>query len=81
MLRKIVLGVAAAAAVSAAAFSPTVAEAKPLKMKIWHPHHHKHYWGGGYGYYGAFAYGGGCYQKRWVPTPFGYRFRWVNVCY
>jgi hypothetical protein len=74
MLRKIVLGVAAAAAVSAAAFSPTAAEAKHFKFKKWHSGHHIYG-----GYYGAYAYGG-CMQKRWVPTPFGYRFRWVNVC-
>ena len=31
----------------------------------------------GYGY----GYGGdGCYQTRRVLTPFGYRFRVVNVC-
>ena len=79
MLRKIVLGVAAAAAIGAATFSPTSANASPYK--IWHPHKHHHGWhGGGFGYYGSYAFGG-CYQKRWVPTPFGYRFRWVNVCY
>jgi len=81
MLRKIVLGAAAAVAIGAAALSPTTADAKPFKGKFWHPHHH-HVWGGGYGFVGgAYALGGGCYQKRWVPTPFGYRFRWVNVCY
>jgi hypothetical protein len=80
MLRKIVLGVAAAVAIGAAVFSPTTADAKPFKGKFWHPHHHNHFWGG-YGSYGAYAYGGGCMQRRWTPTPFGYRFRWVNVCY
>jgi hypothetical protein len=76
MLRKIILGVAAAAAVSAAAFSPTAAEAKVVKFKkTWHPHHHFH---------GAYAFGGGyggCYVKRWVPTPYGPRFRCVNRCW
>lgn len=73
MLRKIILGVAAAAAVSAAAFSPTAAEAKVFKKKFWHPHHHHFH--GSYGFYG------GCYVKRWVPTPYGPRFRWVNRCW
>jgi len=27
------------------------------------------------------GYYGGCYQQRWVPTPYGYRWRTVNVCY
>ncbi len=33
-----------------------------------------------YGAYGMGGYGGGCYVKRWVPTPFGMRLRWVNRC-
>ncbi len=31
-----------------------------------------------YGYYGAY---GGCVVRRLVPTPWGWRYRWVNRCY
>jgi hypothetical protein len=38
-------------------------------------------WGGGLYAYGGPWYGGGCWVRRWVPTPFGWRWRLVNVCY
>lgn len=77
MLRKLVLGLTAAAALSATALMPTAASAG---WKGWHHHHHHHgFWGGGYG---VFAGGyGGCYVKRLVETPYGLRYRVVNVCY
>jgi hypothetical protein len=32
-------------------------------------------------YYGGYGYGyGGCYVRRLVPTPWGLRWRLVNVC-
>ena len=86
MLRKLVLGLAAVAALSTAAMLPTAASAKG---KGWHHHHHHGHhhghghWGGGYGFY-AGGYGGGyggCYVKRLIPTPYGLRYRVVNVCY
>lgn len=35
-----------------------------------------HGWHGGHG-----GWHGGCYVRRLVPTPFGYRYRLVNRCY
>jgi hypothetical protein len=36
-------------------------------------------WGGLYAYGGPW-YGDGCWVRRLVPTPFGLRWRLVNVC-
>jgi hypothetical protein len=44
----------------------------------WHPHHH---WGHGFGI--GLIGGGfddGCYVTHPVLTPFGYRYRTINVC-
>lgn len=81
MLRKLVLGLAAVAALSTTAMVSTEASAKGWKGG-WHHHHHGH-WGGGYGLYvGGYGAGyGGCYVKRLVPTPYGMRYRVVNVCF
>lgn len=78
MLRKLVLGLAAVAALSTAAMLPTAASAKGWKGG-WHHHHHHGHWGGGYGFF-AGGYGG-CYVKRLVNTPYGLRYRIVNVCF
>jgi hypothetical protein len=81
MLRKLTLGLVAAASLSAMALAPSAASA--------------HSWGGGWGggwggfhhhgfrvgYVAAPAYGDGCYVTRGVMTPFGYRLRTFNVCY
>jgi hypothetical protein len=83
MLRKLTLGLVAAASLGAMALAPSAASAHP--------------WGGWGG--GGFGYGGyhhhfghgfdigfvghgndGCYVVRRVPTPFGYRLHTVNVC-
>ena len=78
MFRKVTLALVAAASLGVMALSPTAASAKPLKWHP-HPHHHPHHhWHSGYGFVHA-GYGG-CYQKRLVPTPFGLRWRTVNVC-
>ena len=47
------------------------------------PHHHHHHWGHGPGFGLGFVGGGydGCWQTRRVLTPFGFRWRTVNVCY
>lgn len=73
MFRKLTLALATAATLGAAAFAPTAASAKPF---FWHPHHH--FWGPGIavGYVDS-----GCYVSRLVLTPYGYRYRTVNVCY
>jgi hypothetical protein len=82
MLRKLALGLVAAASLSAVALAPSAASAHP--------------WGGGWGWGGGFHHfhgfrvgyiGGpvyadsGCYVTRSVPTPYGYRLRTFNVCY
>jgi hypothetical protein len=75
MLRKLTLGLVAAASLTTIALAPSAASAKP--------------WGGGWGYhhhhFGISFIGGGygdegCYVTRPVLTPFGYRLRTVNVC-
>ena len=82
MLRKLVLGLAAVAALSTTAMISTEASAKGWKGG-WHHHHHHGHWGGGYGLYvGGYGPGyGGCYVKRLVSTPYGLRYRVVNVCF
>ncbi len=76
MLRKLVLAVAAVAAIgSATAISSTPAAA-------WHGGGWRGY--GGPRFYGGpvYAYGGGgCLVRRVVPTPWGPRWRLVNRCY
>ncbi|HEY0568462.1 MAG TPA: hypothetical protein VGD13_10130 [Xanthobacteraceae bacterium] len=81
MFRKITLALVAAASLSAMALAPTAASAG-WKGGGWGGgwHHHHHHGFGGLGFVGG-GYGGeGCYQSRLVPTPFGPRFRLVNVC-
>jgi len=84
MLRKLIIGLVAAASLSTIALAPTAASAKGGGWGGgfgggWGFHHHFHpgfsYVGGGYGYGD-----GGCYVTRTVLTPFGYRRRIVNVC-
>ncbi|MCC8964714.1 hypothetical protein H8A95_20940 [Bradyrhizobium sp. Pear76] len=75
MLRKVTLALATAATLGAAALAPTSASAKPF---FWHPYHH-HFWGGP-GISVGFV-DSGCYVTRLVLTPYGYRYRTVNVCY
>jgi len=80
MLRKLTLGLVAAATLSAIALAPSAASAKPFGggWGGWGFHHH--HWGHGFGV--GFIGGGydGCYVTRPVRTPFGYRMRTVNVC-
>lgn len=82
MLRKLTLALAATAALGAAALAPTAASAGG-----WHGHHHHwgHGWGYGIGFSPLVVSGGyddsGCYVQRRVRTPYGVRWRTVNVCY
>jgi hypothetical protein len=83
MFRKLSLAAVAAIALGTAALAPTSASA------WWHGGGWHHGWGGGWhggwwggprfytGAYGDPYYGGyyGC--RRWVPTPWGSRPRWV----
>ncbi len=81
MLRKLTLGLVAAASLSAMALAPTAASAHwggGWGGGGWGGFHHH---GFGFGYVAAPAYGDGCYVTRGVMTPFGYRLRTFNVCY
>jgi hypothetical protein len=75
MLRKLLLSFAAAVTLGAAALAPGAASAAPWGH--WHRHGHGWY---GFGPYGGPVYSS-CVVRRWVPTPWGPRLRWVNVCY
>jgi hypothetical protein len=78
MLRKVTLAIVAAASLSAMALAPTSASAGGGGWGGgWHHHHH---FGPGFGV--GFIGGGynDCYRTRLVLTPYGYRYRTVNVC-
>jgi len=80
MLRKLTLAIVAAASLSAMALAPTAASAHPWGGGWgggWGGYHH--HWGHGFGI-GFVGGGDGCYVSR-VLTPYGYRYRTVNVCY
>jgi hypothetical protein len=80
MFRKMTLALAAAATLGAIALAPTAASAGPWGGG-WGGGFHHHHWGhGGFGI--GFVGGGddGCYVSRPVLTPFGYRYRTINVC-
>ncbi len=75
MLRKIVLALAATAAIGATALAPTSASA-------WWGGYHP--WRDAHFYRAPVAFGpgyGGCMVRRWVYTPYGPAVRWVNRCY
>jgi hypothetical protein len=87
MLRKLSLAAVAAVALGAA-LAPTSASAH------WHGGGWGWHGGGGgwhrggYGWGGprfyapvSYGYGGGCYVRRLVPTPWGPRWRLINRCY
>jgi hypothetical protein len=76
MLRKLTIGLVAAASLGAMALAPTAASAKPWG---WGGYHHFGH-GFGIGYIGGGYGDSGCYVVRRVATPFGYRLRTVNVC-
>jgi hypothetical protein len=83
MLRKLTLGLVTAASLSAMMLAPSAASAHPWGGGWhggWGGFHHFH--GFGVGYVAGPAYvDNGCYAPRRVLTPFGYRWRTVNVCY
>jgi hypothetical protein len=94
MLRKLSLAAVAALSLGVAALAPTAASARwhggggGWHGGGWHGGGFRHSWGprffvGGPAYYGGgYGYGyGGCYTRRLVPTPWGLRWRLVNVCY
>jgi hypothetical protein len=79
MFRKLILAVAATAALGAAALAPTSASAWG-----WHGHHgwHGGWHGARVGFYGpAYVAGPDCYRvRRVVDTAYGPRVRRVLVC-
>jgi hypothetical protein len=83
MLRKLSLGLVAAASLSATALAPSAASAGGGWGGGWHGggmHHHHFGHGFGIGYIGAGYLDDGCYVVRRVPTPYGYRLRTINIC-
>jgi len=77
MLRKIALGLIAAASLTSAAAAPAAAGG-------FHHGHWGHGWGHGYGlgFGGIYVNTGvdNCLQQQWVETRRGMRLRTVNVC-
>jgi hypothetical protein len=92
MFRKLALGLVAAGSLGMAAFAPTSASAYDNGPHFGGGHqgyrmHREGYgmhrgWHGWHGWRGARAEFGhrGCIQQRLVPTPWGPRYRPVNVC-
>lgn|GEM_PF-1152721 len=79
MFRKVTLALATIATIGAAAFAPTAASAKPFGFGGgwgggWH-----HHWGHGFGI-GVGYVDSDCYVTRLMWTPYGYRYRTINVC-
>jgi hypothetical protein len=87
MLRKLSLAAVAAVSLGVAALAPTAASAH-WHGGGWHGGYggfHRHFGGSRFFFVGGpsyYSYGyGGCYARRLVPTPWGLRWRLVNVCY
>jgi hypothetical protein len=74
MFRKLSLAAVAAIALGTAALAPTSASAWWYDGGWPYGWRHHHAWWGGPYFYGAYGYYG-C--RRWVPTPWGPRPRWV----
>jgi Spy/CpxP family protein refolding chaperone len=77
MLRKVTLGLIAAASLGAAALAPSAASAHGFHGG-WH-----HGWShGGFGFGGIYVNTGvsDCFQQQYIQTRHGVRLRTVNVC-
>jgi len=83
MFRKLTLAIAASAALGAAALAPTAASAHGWGHHGWGHHGWGH--GFGIGFSPVIVSGGyaddSCLVQRRVRTPYGIRWRTVNVCY
>ena len=79
MLRKVTLGLIAAASLSAIALAPTAASAHGFHGSWGHGG-----WGHGHGYgFGGLYINSGvsdCYRQQMVQTRYGLRLRTINVC-
>lgn len=83
MFRKILIALAALAVVATAAFSVTAFTAAPAGAQSYNHHHRHHNWRPSVRFFSGPAYNsyGSCYVRRIVPTAYGPRVQWVNVCY
>ncbi len=94
MFRKLAFAIVAATSLGMTALAPSAASAHDWDRggwdrggwdrgadRGWHRDWHDG-WRHGYGprFYGGQAYGGGCWVRRPVPTPWGMRWRLVNRC-
>lgn len=77
MFRKIILGVAALAAIGAATFAVIATPAGAASFN----HHRSHNWRPAVRFYSAPVIYDSCYVRRVVPTPYGPRVEWINRCY
>lgn len=81
MLRKLTLGLVAAASLSAMALVPTAASAGGGGKWGGGAGGFHHHWGHGFGIsFIGNVVDDGCLVTRPVLTPFGYRLRTINVC-
>ena len=80
MLRKFALGLVAAASLGIAAFAPTSASAYNDGPHYRGGHHGFGVHRGWHGARAHFRHNHRCIQQRMVPTPWGPRYRTINVC-
>ena len=82
MFRKLALGLVAAGSLGVAAFAPTSASAYDSGPHMGRGHHgfgmHRGWQDSQAGF--RHRHHGGCIQQRMVRTPWGFRYRPVNVC-
>jgi hypothetical protein len=80
MFRKLALAFVAAASLGALALTPSASSAHGWGFHGGHHHFHGGFHGPAFrvGYIGGAP---GCYITRRVMTPWGFRWRTVNVCY
>jgi len=78
MLRKVTLGLIAAASLSAVALASTSASAHGFHGGGWGHGG----WGHGFGFRGVYINSGisDCYRQQMVQTRYGLRLRTINVC-
>lgn len=80
MFRKLALAFVAAASLGAMALTPSTASAKGFGWG-WGGGYHHHYFHGGPAFGIGYVGDSGCYVTRRIMTPYGLRWRTVNVCY
>ncbi len=78
MIRKTVIALAALAAVGAAVFA--VSASTSASADGWRNHRNHHYWRPAIRYSAPSYTYGSCIVRRVVPTPYGPRVHFVNVC-